>query len=342
MKHNFLLVFLLLSLGCARVQTLNLNPHLYSETPMQVLWIQLAGFSEEHIPLLKFNIADAAFKTNIEQVDCVGKMWSFNLFKLRPNASNSFMSQMAGTKNINGSCTDYDRTPLWLKLEDVGYKVSILESGAFGNQTLENAMSCSNNKFIDLNRVRLFLMGPEINSSKKTFHYQDPQEQVETYKEPGLYYDRSCQKGTCYSSLSNNFKSLWQQWIKSFDQNFVILRDFNFQKALLKKDLSMARETLQEIDRLVGEIRKNKNVLIVISGAESLPIEFPLQGKEWVEFERSGRNVLYKNSTLTSPVLAQGPMSENFCGIFEEVEMYNRLIYRPEGKKFSWDNLKPF
>jgi hypothetical protein len=80
----------------------------------------------------------------------------------------------------------------------------------------------------------------------------------------------------------------------------------------------------------------------MVTGAESLPLEFPLQGKEWAEFEKTGKNVIYKNTSLMSPVLARGPMAENFCGIFDEAEMLKRTIYKPEAKKFNWDSVNPF
>ena len=85
-----------------------------------------------------------------------------------------------------------------------------------------------------------------------------------------------------------------------------------------------------------------KDVLVVITGAESLNIEFPKEGKEWADFERMGKNVIYKNSSLMAPVLATGPMSENFCGLFDESEMLKRILYRPERKQFDWDILNPF
>ncbi len=344
MKSNFFLFLILTLLGCARTQTLNLVPHQYSERPNHIVWIQLAGFSEEHIPLLKFNVSDAEFKTNLEQVDCVGKMWSFNLFQLRPSAHLSFLSQLTGTKNIQGSCSDFDRAPLWTKLEEIGYSTSILENGAVGSQSLESSTVCSGFKFLNLEKERFFRMGPDLDSSKKSFHYQDSLEQLNQYTKAGLYYDRSCQKGVCYSALSNNFKSLWQQVTKTNSKTLFVIRDFNFQKALLKKDLGLAKESLLEIDRIVGELRKNQNkeLLIVVSGGESLPLEFPLQGKQWAEFEKNGKNLFYKSSSLIAPVLASGAMAENFCGIFDEAEMYNRLLYKPNEKKFNWDYLKPF
>lgn len=344
MKITFIFLLASMAFGCARVQTLNMAPHEYSERPKHIVWIQLAGFSEEHIPLLRFNVAEASYKTSLEQVDCVGKMWNFNLYQLRPEANKSFLSQVSGSKNIKGTCEDYNSAPAWSLLEDIGYNASILETGAAPVQTLEKSLECANNKTIDLSKLRYYRMGPDVATTQKAFHYQDSPELARDSLQPGLYYDRSCQKGICYSSLSNNFKHLWGLSIKDRPKTFFIVRDFNFQNALKKKDLSLAKESLQEIDRMMASLLRLKasEILIVISGAEAMPIEFPLQGKEWAEFEKTGKNVIYKNPSLMSPVLASGAMAENFCGIFDESEMLKRVIYKPEDKKFNWDSVNPF
>jgi hypothetical protein len=335
--------FILILSGCARVQTLNLEPHQYSERPQKIVWIQIAGFSEEHIPLLKFNVADSSNKTSFETSDCLGKVWSYNLYELRPNAYNSFMSQITGSKNIKGTCEDYELPGVWNVLGDFNYSASVLENGVDQKLSLEAALNCPNNKLVDLTKMRLWRMGPSSEQAKKTFHYQDPPATLLESMKPGLYFDRSCQKGLCFSSLSNNFKSLWSAMSKVAPSNIFLVRDFNFYQALKKKSINEAKESLQEIDRMVSWIKKESDnkALIIISGAETYPIELPAQGKEWAEFEKSGKNVLYHRSSLMSPVLAYGSMSENFCGLFDESEMYKRVIHRPAGKEFSWDYINP-
>ena len=344
MKSFFSFFLVFVTLSCARVQTLSLQPHIYSERPKHIVWIQVAGFSEEHIPLLKFNVADTAFKTGIEQVSCLGKIWNYNLYQLRPSAQNSFLSQLNGSKNIKGTCEDAQTPAVWSLLGDIGYESAVLENGAGEEQALEKSLSCPKNKIMNLSKIRYWRMGPEVSDNKKTFHYQDSPAQIQEFLNPGLYYDRSCQKGLCYSSLSNNFMTFWNQLQKNRGKTFFLIRDFNFQKALAQKDISLIKESLQEIDRIVSFVNKEKkeDILLIISGAEARPLEFPLQGKEWAEFEKSGKNIIYKNSSLMSPVLASGVMSENFCGIFDESEMLKRVMYRPAGKKFNWDNINPF
>ena len=346
MIKKIYLLSVFLFLGCARVQTLNMEPHLYSQRPQKILWIQIAGFTEEHIPLLKFNTADTNNATSFEGSHCLGKMWNFNLYELRPNARNSFMSQMTGSKNIKSTCEDYDRPAVWTVLSGLNYSASILENAADATQTLEAALACEANKMIDLKTMRFWKMGSNAptTDNTKSFHYQDPPAQQQESLKPGLYFDRSCQKGICFSSLSNNFKSLWSLMNKESPTNIFIVRDFNFMNALKKKDISYAKESLQEIDRILSWVKKESNnqALIIVSGAESIHLDFPSQGKEWAEFERSGKNVSFNKSTLMSPVLAYGAMAENFCGLYDESEMFKRIIHRPERKRFNWDYINPF
>lgn len=339
---------LIIFVGCARVQTLNLEAHNFSERPRHIVWFQIAGFSEEHIPLLKFNRPEATYRTSLEQVDCLGKMWSFNLYELRPDSAKSFLTQLNGSKNIKGQCSDYEARPIWDRLSEIGYTSSLFESGADPEQGLEAALRCPQNKTLDLNKLRYFRMGPDAASQtaigQKAFHYQDSVNGIQQSLTPGLYYDKSCQKNICYSSLSNNFKALWGQVIKDQQPSFFLVREFNFLGALKKKDIAYAKETLQEVERIISWVKNQKrdDLLILITGAESLNLEFPKEGKEWAEFEKSGKNMIFKNSSLMSPVLADGPMAENFCGLFDESEMLKRIIYRPERKQLNWDLLNPF
>ncbi len=334
-------------IGCARVQTLNMEKHSYSERPHHIVWFQIAGFSEEHLPLLRFNVSEASYKTSLEKIDCLGKMWNFNLFGLRPEANISFLSQINGSKNIKGQCDDYQARPVWDYLAEMGYASSILENGSSDEMSFEKAMKCPRNGLLNANKVRFYRMGPDANSlegtTKKAFHYQDTLANIQENMNPGVYYDKSCQKNLCYSSVSNNFKTLWSQFTKDQFQSFFLVRDFNFLRALKKKDIGYAKESLQEIERIVGWINSQKkdDVLVIITGAEPLNIEFPKEGKEWAEFEKSGKNIIYKNAALLSPVMAHGPMSENFCGLFDESEMLKRLLYKPEKKQFDWDLLNP-
>lgn len=345
MIQRLLLSILILALtSCARVQTLNLEKHKYSERPHNIIWFQVAGFSEEHIPLLRFNVHETSYTTSLEKVDCLGKMWNFNLYELRPDSTRSFTSQLNGSKNIKGQCSDFDSKPVWSYLAEMGYATSIIENGASAEQSIDKAFACSGDNQFKGKDFRFYHMGPDVTAGAKTFHYQNPAASLHEVMAPNIYYDKSCQKGICYSSLSNNFKVLWEQLLKEQGQTFFLVRDFNFMKGLKKHDISYAKESLQEIEKTIGWIKAQNrdDILIIVTGAESLNLEFPREGKEWGEFERQGKNIIYRNSALMSPVLAAGPMAENFCGLYDESEMVKRVLYRPVRKQFDWDVFNPF
>jgi len=65
----------------------------------------------------------------------------------------------------------------------------------------------------------------------------------------------------------------------------------------------------------------------LLSSAASYGLEFPNQGKDWIKFEKSGENVLYKKQSLLSPLFAHGAQAQNMCGIYEESEVAKRLIW---------------
>ncbi len=350
-KRLVVFILCLVIFGCARVQTLNLAQHNYSQRPNHIIWFQVAGFSEEQIPLLRFNVADASYRTNLEKIDCLGKMWSFNLYELRPLANRSFLSQISGSKNIKGQCEDFETRSVWDFMSGLGYAISLLENGANEEVSLQKSLDCKSNKFLNFEKLRFYRMGPEIslqstwNDKKiKPFHYQDSANVVTETLSPGLYYDKSCRNKICYSSLSSNFKTLWSESIKQQQKTFFLVQDFTFLNGIKKKDLTYAKGALLELDRTLAWLAaQNRNdILVIITGAESINIEYPKEGKEWAEYERSGKNIIFKNSSLMSPVLASGAMAENFCGLFDESEMLKRIIYQPEQKKFNWDVLNPF
>jgi hypothetical protein len=59
-------------------------------------------------------------------------------------------------------------------------------------------------------------------------------------------------------------------------------------------------------------------------------IEFPKAGRSWEMIEKRGLNVNYKRSQLLAPVFAHGPGAENFCGVYEESEIFKRFLWNPE------------
>ena len=112
--------------------------------------------------------------------------------------------------------------------------------------------------------------------------------------------------------------------------NFLIVRDFSFERALAQNKIGKAREILLELDSLHFNIKKvmlnkDKETLVLVTSTAARPIEFPNQGKQWKSYEKAGKNIIYKKPSLISSAWAWGSRAENFCGFYEESQIFSRF-----------------
>ena len=85
----------------------------------------------------------------------------------------------------------------------------------------------------------------------------------------------------------------------------------------------------------LSEMKDDKEMLVILSGSGPLNLEFPESGKKWFQFEKSGKNVVFRRESLMSPIIATGASSENFCGIYHEAGIFKRLLLAMGFKKES-------
>lgn len=337
---NLKLFFIFLALmSCSRVDTLNLRPHLYSAKAEKIIWFQVPGLLVEHLALLRYSLEDLNKKTALENVHCVGESWNFNLYNLRPSSRDGFISQMFGTKNIKGKCSDYDSNPVWNYLSEVGIKTGILEFGVEEEDSIEQVWECG--KEYESKRKDLTLWRMAKNEkSKDIFHFQE-KSQFENGK---IYYDKTCHSGNCLASLQSNAEYLWNKFSEENSQNLFIIRNEQYLNALKEKNITKAREVLIEIDNLfqffLQKSKLGEDFLVILSSTAPRRFEFPEKGVPWAQFERSGKNIAFRSNSLVSPVFASGSSAENFCGIYEENEILKRILWIPEIKKLNLGLIK--
>ncbi|MBK26666.1 MAG: hypothetical protein CME70_21880 [Halobacteriovorax sp.] len=338
MKHlKIYFLFLLLGLlSCSRVQTLNLKSHYYSERPKNIIWLQIAGFQEEHLAMSRFSKPQGVKSSSFETMSCAGKIWNYNLYGLRPSAGSGFLSQMVGSKNIKNNCEDYKKSPLWSYLNPTGYKVGIFEIAA-GDDSLSASKECSGGEGF-LGQSILWKM--ENAEGKKLFHYLGN----DKFEKGNIYYDKSCKSGACFATLFDNLKSIWRRFEKEQGQSIFIVRDFSYLKALKAKNITKAREILYELDKSLqffhDEFKRSQETLFLVTSSESINFEMPKKGKEWLEFETKGKHIIFRNTSLMSPVFAKGSGAENFCGLYEEYEIIKRIFWTTAKK--TWNPLDLF
>lgn len=388
---------LFLSGSCARLGMLNLQEHQYGILPTRIVWIQVAGLQDEHLALLRFFRPTVSEVTSFENIGCVGKVWTYNLFQLRPSPALGLLSQLTGKKNIKNNCTDYSFTPVWTYMLENGYQAGVFESLPSAEYGLDQALLCEQGEEF-LRGPILWEMRPRpphekfpvretegkggpapekikeekapesvassdsappsrsqmekgrrerereewktrvkevpVNEKKGKekfdfFHVQD----LPLFQGGQIYYDRSCQKDGCFTSLARNIDYVFESFQKNRSQYFFMVRDFTLYRALRDHDMDRVKEILLELEKIyryfLSYQQNDRNMLILLTSSAPLNFEFPDEGKDWATFEEKGRPVLYKRPSLLAPVFAKGARAENFCGIYEEAQILQRMTTGP-------------
>lgn len=335
------LAFILLC-GCAQVTSLNLRRHQFGMQPSKIIWFQVAGLDAEHLAMLRFGYPTVENKTELENAVCMGHAWSFNLYHLRPSASQSFVSQTTGKKDIKGTCEDWNQKPIWNYLTGNGYTSGIIEVDSKEKESFVSSRDCTDIGPKFLGDSTVWLMQPS--SPPKTSPYLPSVEQ--RYKAGEVYWDRSCNSRGCGTSLSSVMAQLYTPFAKRASKHIFIVRDFSFLHALERKDLVAAREVLRELDRSIGPFMRvaqgKDDMLVIVSGGGAIDLDFPAEGNEWQQFESKGSNAFPRKSELSVPVFAQGARAENFCGMYEESQIFERTLSGPKQQGLELKIINPF
>lgn len=320
--------------SCSHTESLGTREFTFQQQPKLIIWFQIAGLSSEHLPFLKFDNSQQDMANIIESMNCHGTLWSHNIYDIRPSLTSRLATQLSGSPDMVGSCEDIKQNFLWDYASQIGYKTLILENEEFTDSSFEKYFQCKDFKpnMLSLLKMR---KGKE---SESQFHYQESKMVIPN----GVVWDKSCNDKTCFSGWQNNLKSLIGRVAQTEEKSFIVFQDSRFQKLLKEQKIQEAKELFIEFFNQINWIDKLnlKNVLVMVSGTNSLPIEFPMKGKEWIGYEKKGANISYHKDSLISPLWAKGAGSENFCGLYNEEEIVKRLFWTPEDGLFSLARLK--
>ena len=291
-------------------------------------WIMVDGLAEEHLALLRFGAgwgrSPPPERTSLERATCFGKAWGFNLFSLRPAPSLGFLSQATGSKNVDGSCGDFARDPVWGVFRRIGYRTVVLESGVPDGSSLARARSCGGGADGFLADAALVRMAPGGDGGGGGFHHQS----VGPLRAGEVLHDRACREDGCFSGFAENARAVWRA-LGPGGPSILVARVGDYAAALEARDAAGARRVLAEIDGLVGFLMAEPGAFVLVTSSGARGLELPAEGPDWGPAGRDGRGVLYRRRSLMSPVWAQGPGAENFCGVYEESEVFNRILWRP-------------
>jgi hypothetical protein len=329
---------LMFLLGCAQVSSLNLKKHQFGIQPMKIIWFQVAGLEEDQIAMLRFS-QTAGMKTSFENNTCIGKSWNYNLYNLRSSAYSTFLSQLTGKKNIQLTCEDASLSPIWSYLSGNGYRSGVLEIAADAENSLLRLGNCEGSKFLDSTFMWLRQEPPK---DAETFIYS----QQIPLKPNRFFYDRTCKGMNCDSSITEDVKAISFRLEKSSGKYLFIVRDFSYLAALEKKEMLKARGILTDLehayDYALDFTKKSDEYLVILTSGDSKFVEMPEMGKAWAEFEKNGSGAVVKRTKLTNLVLASGVRAENFCGIYEDAQVFDRIMSGPEQQGLEYKIINPF
>lgn len=326
-------------LGCAQVTSLNLQKHQFGKIPTKIVWIQVAGLSAEHLAMLKYAYPSAKTKTAFEQSLCMGNTWEYSLYDLRPNAQAGFLSQLTGKKNIKNSCDDYGLKPVWDYLSPQGYRVGIFEGETSAEESLLKSLSCKEHQDY-LDNTVFWKMGKT--AEKKSFHANEKQK----YAVGEIYYDKSCSSGECFTTLSRNVEQTFREFERSSKNFLYVIRNFKYASYLKQKKIAKAKAELSELNAILGNFQKlaqkDSNLLILVSSASAIEVDFPKAGREWQRYERSGKHIRSINRKLLSTLFVSGARAENFCGVYDQSEIMSRIFSGAKQQGLEFSIINPF
>jgi hypothetical protein len=342
MRKFLYILIILTGFSCAQVTSLNLKKHQFGQIPTKIIWIQVAGLQEEHLAMLKFSKQSSDHKTAFEDFLCIGKSWEYNLFKIRPKTYSTFHGQITGKKNIKNSCEDYSLKPIWKYVMPKGYKVGIFEGEMNSKNSLVQSKQCKKpqNEFLDGTTV--WKMNKPTGKGSKLFHLN---EKI-NFMPSNIYYDKSCLTGDCYSTLSQNVTGVHKEFIRKSKNYVFMVRDFNFSDSLNLGNYKKYKSRLIELEKVVRyfqeEAKKRTDMLVLVTTAGSKNIEFPRSGRQWQTFEKNGKFLTNKKTTLMSTVFASGARAENFCGIYDQSDILSRVFSGAKQQGLELAIINPF
>ena len=324
------LIFLVIA-SCTRNHTIGTRNHQFGKKAKHIVWFQVEGLEEEHIALTRFSSDSSPELTPFEKMTCSGSLWDYNFFKIRPRPVETFLGQSLGSQKIKGDCSDIDRDAIWNFYERSGYQVGIIEGEAVKEESFLKYRKCETDQLFL--KQSFFWSQSVAPASAQLFHHQE----VIDLSKPGVFFDKSCQKGECFVTLKSNVTKIWSDMIKNFSKTFFVVRHSSFSRKVLKKDILGAKKSLEELIDVLNfflPMAQRGEVSLVVTSGNVRRFELPRSGKDWSKFESSGKNVIYRRSGFTAKAWSIGPGAENFCGTYEASNVLRRFLWTPEKDVF--------
>lgn len=322
MKYICYSIFFIVLFSCSSQGKLNFQDFSWGNKPNKIIWLQVAGLNTEHLSLLKFYENNIEDKRAFENFHCLGKMWNYGISKLRLSANEGFLSQMTGAMDFQNQCDAFSRTPLWKKTDRTRFKV-----GFFDDQKDTKSLNrCEQEKETFFKDTIRWSMREKTNSTDSYFHPEgnDP------FTSGHHYFDRSCVGKKCQNTFNENILSTFKRFSSGQSFYFYIAQIYELERIIQEKRGDKIYSFLQKLDTLISDLMREvdsaESAILIVSSSASEGIELPRQGEKWKDFLSSNQDIFYKRKQTQSVIFARGSGAENFCGLFPQSEMPQRIF----------------
>ena len=338
MRNKALLLCVLVFFGCSTNLELGGNRHHFGRIPQSIIWIQVAGLSDTHIPFLKY-VQGSNNENFFETATCMGKTFDSSFEHIRPNAADHFNAQTFATNLVpKDMCQAFEQSiPIWRVFQEGKRKVSILEMGAQKDESLLNLRDCKEN--VLMGETLVFKQAPDRAFSDQLYDLEKNRQ-----LNKGIFFEKNCAtNGKCRGTNLDSMKYFVKNSYRAGKVNFFQIRDLTYAQLIQKGKLKEARTHLKGLVTFIRWIESqtylSNKTLTILSGATPIYLDFPKQGRKWVNFERKNKGLKLRNGELMSPVFSWGASGELFCGVMDNVDISKRMYGRFFQKKFEIKNL---
>jgi hypothetical protein len=268
---------------------------------------------------------------------CPGNIWNYSVSELRPAPRISSLNQLLGKSDIKGTCDEMAKINFAQWPNQYGMENIIIEHG-YGRSEQSLLQTQCESFENSIKNTWFFSMSKSLpNMTAQFFHHREKLEGT-----PAVYFDRSCQaQAECHTTLGDNLKFILDQFIQKRKNIFLLIRDHSVFNALKAGNNLLARENLYALDKILkGLISSSKlphSTLVLVTGVAPHPIEIPIKGEQWAQFEKKGQNLQFKNQSIIAPLFAWGANAENFCGTHALNSIKEKVLWVSKEKKFRLD-----
>jgi len=231
-----------------QVPSINLKTKKFNQYPSKIIWIQLAGFDEEQIFQMHLKDGDTK-KTSFDAFTCLGMHWEFNSYELQPASHLVMRSLITGKSNINGTCDDFYHAPLWSYYTNEKMQSVIIEKLADSKESILQIAECkdSHPKW----NPQYYFKLDGLNLDKSTMKPFSVLERGKI-KNPGKYYDASCNDKECNNDLLTSFSYIMDEVLR-YEKNFnLIVRAFSAEKYFKKNEFEKWTKWIIEWSQVIS------------------------------------------------------------------------------------------